>query len=90
MGENWDGSECKAPSTAGSLGVLGGLGSVEDVTSAIFAVLSQPFKIYLAFLKSPKAGCSLNFGSSMRAGVIQTVLVGQSGAARTHDKFVPH
>ena len=56
MGENWDGSECKAPSTAGSLGVLGGLGSVEDIPSAIFAVLSQ-IKIYLAFLKSPKAGC---------------------------------
>ena len=89
MGENWDGSECKAPSTAGSLGVLGGLGSVEDFSSAIFAVLSQ-IKIYLAFLKSPKAGYSLNFGSSMRTGVIQTVLVGQSGAARTHDKFVPH
>ena len=60
----------------------------------MFRALSLPssrnIKIYLAFLKSPKAGCSLNFGSSMRTGVIQTVLVGQSGAARTHDKFVPH
>jgi hypothetical protein len=74
MGENWDGSECKAPSTAGSLGVLGGLGSVEDVTSAIFAILSQPFKIYLAFLNSSKARCSLNFGcytdGSYKAGLL--------------------
>jgi len=82
MGENWDGSECKAPSTAGSLGVLGGLGPVEDVASAIFAILSQPFKIYLAFLKNSKAGCSLIFGcytdGSYKAGPL------------AHDKFVPY
>ena len=93
MRENWDGSECRSPSTAGSLSVLGGLGSVGDVSSAIFAVFLQPFKVYLAFLKRPKARCSLNFESSVRTGVIQTALIGQGaryGVARTHDKFVPH
>lgn len=63
MRENWDGSGCKALSTAGSLSVLGGLGSVGDVSSAIFVVFSQPFKVYLAFLRRPKARCSLNFES---------------------------
>lgn len=93
MRENRDGSECKASSTGGSLSVLGGLGSVGDVSSVIFAVFLQPFKVYLAFLKRPKARCSLNFESSVRTGVIQTVLVGQGACywvARTHDKFVPH
>jgi hypothetical protein len=74
-------------STAGSLGILGGLGSVEDVSSAIFAVLALRFTWPF---KSPRAGCSPNFGSSMRTVVIQTVLVGQSvhyGVAHTTNSY---
>ena len=69
-------------STAGSLGVLGGLGSIGDVSSVIS-------RNHLRFTW-PKARCSLNFGSSIRTGVIQTVLVGQSaryGVAHTTNSY---